>query len=281
MSKTRYAVLGAISLFIAGAASAETIIVAADVGYAPHMISSSSGSGYEGYSIDMMDEIARRMGVDYEVIDQEWSGIMAGMAAGKYVGIAAPVTVMEERADKMLYGEPYLDKNFQFLTKKGAPPVESLDDLAGKKIATNKGNNYDKWLSEPERLEKYNWEVVRFGKVSDAFQAVASGRVDAAMDGEDVVGWAAKKNPMVTTSALRISGGGQGAFVFGLQNAEMRKRFEQALECMKTDGTMAAIHEKWVGQKPVEGSSSYTPYPGIGTPGFANYDDSPSESGCS
>ena len=279
MNGTRNALLGVISLLMTGAASAETIKVAADVGYAPHMI--ASADGYEGYSIDIMDEIAKRMGVEYEVIDQEWSGIFAGMAANRYVGIAAPVTVDEERAQKMLFGEPYMDKKYQFLVKKGGPKVESLDELAGMKIATNKGNTQDQWLSDPERLEKYKWEVIRFGKVSDAFQAVASGRADAAFDSEDVVGWAAMKNPLVTTSMIRIDSGIKGAFTFGLQNAEMRKRFEQALECMKTDGTLAAIHEKWVGQKPIDGSSSYTPYPGIGAPGFANYDESPSESGCS
>ena len=92
-------VFGAVALLAAGAASAETMKVAADVGYSPHVMASASG-GVEGYNVDIMNEIAKRMGVKHEVIDQEWSGIFAGLAAGKYTlrcrtiddkGIAQPL----------------------------------------------------------------------------------------------------------------------------------------------------------------------------------------------
>ena len=151
---------GAAAMLVAGTVSAETMKVAADVGYSPHVMASASG-GVEGYNVDIMDEMAKRMGVKHEVIDQEWSGIFAGLAAGKYVVIIAPTTVTKERAGKMLFGEPYFEVNYQFLLKKGSPQVNKLGDLAGKKIAVNKGNFYDKWLSAPERMDKYKWELVR------------------------------------------------------------------------------------------------------------------------
>ena len=110
---------GAVALLTAGATSAADIKVAADVGYSPHVMASASG-GVEGYNVDIMDEIAKRMSVKHEVIDQEWSGIFAGLAAGKYVVIIAPTTVTKERSEKMLFGEPYFEVNYQFLIKKGA-----------------------------------------------------------------------------------------------------------------------------------------------------------------
>ncbi|MEC8180530.1 MAG: transporter substrate-binding domain-containing protein, partial [Pseudomonadota bacterium] len=91
-----------------GAAAADTMKVAADVGYSPHVMASASG-GVEGYNVDIMNEMAKRMGVKHEVIDQEWSGIFAGLAAGKYVVIIAPTTVTKERSEKMLFGEPYFE----------------------------------------------------------------------------------------------------------------------------------------------------------------------------
>ena len=112
-------VVGALAVAVAPA-SAEPMKVAADVGYSPHVMASPSG-GVEGYNVDLMAEVAKRMGIEYEVIDQEWSGIFAGLAAGKYVAIIAPTTVTDERASKMLFGEPYFEVNYQFLIKKGAP----------------------------------------------------------------------------------------------------------------------------------------------------------------
>tara|TARA_A100000164_G_C21929141_1_gene784664 strand:- start:1285 stop:2121 length:837 start_codon:yes stop_codon:yes gene_type:complete len=270
---------GAALMLVAGAASAETMKVAADVGYSPHVMASASG-GVEGYNVDIMDEMAKRMGVKHEVIDQEWSGIFAGLAAGKYVVIIAPTTVTAERASKMLFGEPYFEVNYQFLIKKGSPQVNKLGDLAGKKIAVNKGNFYDKWLSAPERMDKYKWELVRFGKNADAIQAVATGRAYANLAGDTVMGWTSKKNPLVVPSNLVISSGRVGAMAFHTTNVKMRKKFEKVMECMKADGTIAKIHEKWTGQKPVAGGAAFKVVPGIGVPGFPNYDDSPSGSGC-
>ena len=273
-------VFGIVTLLITGTATAGTMKVAADVGYSPHVMASASG-GVEGYNVDIMDEISKRMGIKHEVIDQEWSGIFAGLAAGKYVVIIAPTTVTKDRAQKMLFGEPYFEVNYQFLIKKGAPQVNSLDDLAGKKIAVNKGNFYDKWLSKPERLNKYKWELIRFGRNADAIQAVATGRADANLAGDTVMGWTAKKNPLVVPSNLVISSGRVGAMAFHTTSVEMRKKFEKVVECMKSDGTVAKIHEKWTGQKPVAGGAGYKVVPGIGVPDFPNYDPSPSGSGCS
>ncbi|MCR9070109.1 MAG: transporter substrate-binding domain-containing protein [Alphaproteobacteria bacterium] len=272
-------ILGAIAALglAAAPASAETMKFAADVGYAPHVMASPSG-GVEGYNVDLTAEIAKRMGVDYEIIDQEWSGIFAGLAAGKYVAIIAPTTVTTERAEKMLFGEPYFEVNYQFLIKKGAPQVEKLEDLKGKTIAVNKGNFYDKWLSEREA--EYGWKIERFGKNADAIAAVAAGRADANFAGDTVAGWTAKKNPLVEPSTLVISSGRVGAFAFDPSNAELRAKMEKIVECMKADGTVAKIHEKWTGQKPVEGGAAYKVVPGIGVPGMPGYDETPSGSGC-
>ena len=49
-------------------------------------------------------------------------------------------------------------------------------------------------------------------------------------------------------------------------NAELRRKLDVAIECMKRDGTMAKMHEKWFGTKPAPGSAAATIYPGYGVP---------------
>ena len=175
------------------------LVVAADVGFAPHVMAKPTG-GYEGYNVDMVNEIGRRLGMDIEVVDQEWSGIFAGLNAKKYDFIMAPTTVTAERAKSMLFIEGYMDTNYRFLVKKDTPDLESLDDLKGKVIAVNKGNIYDKWATT--RAEQYGWTMLRFGKNADAIQAVITGRAHANLAGASAVGWAAKKN-LITTQAKR------------------------------------------------------------------------------
>ena len=55
-------------------------------------------------------------------------------------------------------------------------------------------------------------------------------------------------------------------------DTEMRKLIENAIECMKLDGTMAKMHEKWFGIAPPPGAAAITVYPGYGVPGTEGYD---------
>ena len=203
------AIAGALTVSTSAFAQ-DTMKVAADVGYVPHVMASPNGD-VEGYNVDLANEVARRMGKKFEIVDQEWSGIFAGLNAKRYATIIAPTTITQERAKNMLFSEGYMDVNYIFILKKGSKAV-TLDDLKGKKISVNRGNLFDKWLSE--RQDKYGWEIMRFGKNTEAIQAVVTGRAYANMAGDTVGGWTASKNPMLTTSNVVIESGNKGGFAF-------------------------------------------------------------------
>ena len=260
----------------ATASAADKLVVAADVGYAPHVMAKPEG-GFEGYNVDMIEEIARRLGVEYEIVDQEWSGIFAGLNAKKYDFIIAPTTVTPERAEKMLFMEGYLDSEIVFLVKADAPDVTSLEELGGKVISVNKGNVYDKWATE--RMEKYGWEMQRYGKNADAIQAVLSGRAFANIASGSASGWAAKQNPMLKTS-IAVNTGRVFSTPFRLDDAETRNKIERVVECMKLDGFFSELHEKWFAGPAAEGSSMVTVDPGYGARGVNGYDEATHEPEC-
>ena len=269
------ACVGLVCLIMGGVASIvaaqqQPLVVAADVGYAPHVMAKPSG-GYEGYNVDMIIEIARRMGRDYKIVDQEWSGIFAGLNAKKYDFIIAAATVTAERAQKMLFMEGYLDSKIVFLIKKNAPHITKLEDQKGKTIAVNKGNIYDKWATE--RAAQYGWTMQRYGKNADAIQAVLSGRAFTNMASGSASGWAAKQNPLLKTS-LAVKLGRVFSASFRLEDAALRNQIEEVVECMKLEGFFSKLHAKWFDTPALPGSSSVTVEAGFGAPGVNGYDPS-------
>jgi polar amino acid transport system substrate-binding protein len=247
---------------------AQDLRTAVDGTFAPHAMPSLAG-GYEGFNIDLANEIGKRMKRKVTIDATQFSGILPALQAGTYDFVAAPTTVTKERADNLLFTEGYLNTDFQFLIKKGAPKVSKLEDLKGKTVSVNKGSAYDSWARGLEA--QIGWKVESFGTQTDAVQAVLAGRADANVAGNTVIAWAVKNNPQLELSYLH-STGLVWAAPMRKDSTELRKQIENAIECMKLDGTVAKMHEKWFGTKPAPESAAVKVFPGYGVPGMPGYD---------
>jgi polar amino acid transport system substrate-binding protein len=270
---TRYALLlGGAALFLtippAFAQEPAPLRAALDGTFAPHAFPSLSG-GYEGFNVDLANEIAKRLKRKIIIDAAQFSGLVPALLAGTYDFLAAPTTVTKERAENMLFTEGYLNTDFQFLIKKGSPKITKLEDLKGKVVSLNKGSAYDSWARDLEA--KIGWKVESFGTQTDAVQAVMVGRADANVAGNTVIAWAVKNNPQLELSYLH-STGLVWAAPLRKDSGEMRKTIENAIECMKLDRTIAKMHEKWFGVAPAPGSAAMTVFPGYGVPDMPGYD---------
>jgi polar amino acid transport system substrate-binding protein len=278
MNRVTLSIAGAILLLATSSYGEEQppLRTAVDGTFAPHAFPNLSG-GYEGFNIDLANEIAKRLKRKIVIDAAQYSGLIPALQAGTYDFLAAPTTVTKERAENMLFSEGYLNTDFQFLIKKGAPKIVKLEDLKGKTVSVNKGSAYDSWARELE--SKIGWKVESFGTQTDAVQAVMAGRADTNVAGNTVIAWAVKNNPQLELSYL-YSTGLVWAAALRKDSAEMRKTLDVAVECIKLDGMMAKMHEKWFGIAPAAGSAAVTVFPGYGVPDMPGYDPSPHTPSC-
>jgi len=248
-----------------------------DATFAPHAFPNLSGGGYQGFNIDLANEFAKRLKRKITIDATQYSGLLPAMQAGTYDFVAAPTTVTKERAESMLFTEGYLNTDFQFLIKKGAPKIEKLEDFKDKIVAVNKGSAYESWARDLEG--KIGWKVEAFGTQTDAVQAVLAGRADANVAGNTAIAWAVKNSPQLELSYL-YSTGLVWAAPTRKDSAALRNTLDVAIECMKLDGTMAKMHEKWFGIPPAPGSAAVTVFPGYGVPDMPGYDPTPHTPSC-
>src|SRR5262245_43128826 len=86
------------------AQEAPPLKTAVDGTFAPHAMP-KRGGGYEGFNIDLAEEIGKRMKRKVVIDALQFSGLVPALQAGTYDFLAAPTTVTKERADNMLFTE--------------------------------------------------------------------------------------------------------------------------------------------------------------------------------
>ena len=245
--------------------------------FAPHAMA-KLGGGTEGFQIDLFTEAAKRMHREIVIDSVSFSTLIPGMQSGRYDFIAAPTTVTKERAENMLFTAGYLWTAFQFGIKKGSEPIKGWEDLKGKSVAVNKGTPYET-LSKAMG-EKYGFTVQVYDTQPDAVQADLSGRAYATLVGNTSVQYAASKNPMFVADLELKDTRAHWAAPVPKNNPKLRAELQDALDCMKKDGTIAKLAEKWFGKKPDADDLAVVITPGYGVPDMPGYDPTPHELHC-
>mgnify|MGYP003704203497 FL=1 len=251
------------------------LVVGSDFGVAPWMVRGANGP--EGFGVDMIREVAKRIGrPDVEIVDINFSGLFAALFSKRIEFTVNPLNITAERAERMLYTEPFFATGNGFLIR-AADTMNGFDDLKGKQLAVNRGTISDTWATA--NAEKYGFEVQRYETFPDSVQAVITKRAFTALNEIPTTVFAASQNKAIKVGFKDFNGRNFG-YAFRLEDTAYRNIVEGAIECMKKDGVLVKLYEKWYGAKVDPGSSISTIFPGYGPPGFKNYDDKPHELAC-
>ena len=211
--------------------------------FAPHAMPNLAG-GIQGFNVDLANEIAKRLKRQITIDATQFSGLLPGLQAGTYDFIAAPTTVTKERAESLLFTEGYLNTDFQSVVKEDMPDIVKLETSRARLCQSTRARPTT-W----RRARRVDWP--ERGVVRHEYRCGAGGDRRARryqVAGNTVAAWPAKNNPAIKLSFLHSTGLVWAAPV-RKDNTEMRKKLDEAIECMKKDGTIAAMHEKWFGVK--------------------------------
>ncbi|MDG4806974.1 basic amino acid ABC transporter substrate-binding protein [Micromonospora sp. WMMD1120] len=228
---------------------AGTLTVCTHLPYAPFQSKDARGE-VVGFDVDVMELVAKKLGVKQAIVDTPFEGIKSGqdLNTGKCDAAAAGMTITEERQKVMDFSVPYFDATQAMLVKVGKP-YRSLDDLRGRKVgvqAATTGRDYARGFEKEKGLQ-----LVEFEDLAAEQQALATGQIEAAIN--DLPVWAEyiKENPGGFEVAAEFNTGEQyGISVKKGGNPELLRTINEELTRAKQDGTYDTLYEKWIGRKP-------------------------------
>ena len=216
--------------------------------YAPFQSNDDQGKTI-GFDVDMIDLVAKKLGVEQTIVDTPFEGIKSGqdLSTGKCDIAAAGMTITDERKKAILFSLPYFDATQALLVKKDST-VATLADLKGKKLgaqAATTGLDYAK-----SKADANGYTIVEFQDLATQTQALTTGQVDAAINDLPVWTEAIKEDKGATKVATQFDTGEQYGFGMKLGNDALKKVVDGAITTAKSDGTYASLYTKWIGQAP-------------------------------
>ncbi|MCF8146605.1 MAG: transporter substrate-binding domain-containing protein [Deltaproteobacteria bacterium] len=96
----------------------------------------------EGFDVDVVLELAGRLGVKPKIVIKKWSGIIQGLLAGEYDIILGSMAISEERLKLVSFSIPYYHSEVRVVVREGSG-MQDLDDLKGKTVGIGAGSNYE------------------------------------------------------------------------------------------------------------------------------------------
>jgi polar amino acid transport system substrate-binding protein len=201
-----------------------------------------------GFDVDLVDLVAKDLGVTQKIVDTPFEGIQSGesLNSNQCDVAAAAMTITETRKKNMDFSRPYFDAEQALLVKKGAP-YKDLASLRGKKLGVQLGTTGEEYANQNKAAHGY--EVVQFEDLALEESAVKIGQVDAAINDNGVFYNYAKENPDTEVTTEFATGDKYG---IGIRkgNAALLEKVNASLQKAKDSGEYARLYEKWFGKKP-------------------------------
>lgn len=215
------------------------LIMSTNAAFPPYEMTTDSGE-FEGIDIETAQAIADKLGLERQIDDMDFDAALLAVQQGKSDMVMAGVTVTDERQNVMDFTDSYAT-GIQSIIVKEDSDIASVDDLAGKKIGTQRGTTGYLYCSDDFGDEN----VVAYDDGLTAVQMLNNGQVDCV-----VIDNAPAKEFIAANPGLKLL---DTAYVeesyaigIGKGNTELKDAINTALEELKADGTLQAIVDKYI-----------------------------------
>jgi len=194
-----------------------------------------------GFDIDIANAIAKDLGVELEIKDMKFDGLLAALVADDIDFIIAGMVPKEERKKSVDFSIPYYQAEQKILLKaETAAKVKSIDDLKGMKIGAQKSTVQEDIANT--KIEAS--EVKALSKITDLVLELKNGKVDGVVLVAPVAAAYAKQNPDLAVPDISFGKEDGVAVAVNKGKTDLVEAINVTLEKLIKDGSI----DKFIGE---------------------------------
>ena len=215
------------------------LTMATNATFPPYEMTTDNGT-IEGIDVETAQAIADKLGLELQVDDMEFDAALLSVQQGKADIAMAGITVTDERKAVMAFSDSYATGIQSIIVPEGSD-IATADDLAGKKIGTQRGTTGYLYCSDDFGEDA----VVAYDNGLTAVQALNNGQVDAVVIDNEPAKAYVESNPGLKILDTSYA---EEDYAIGMNkdNTALLDAVNAALEELKADGTLDAIVDKYI-----------------------------------
>ncbi|WP_078393284.1 transporter substrate-binding domain-containing protein [Shouchella patagoniensis] len=223
-----------------------TYNIATDNNFVPFEFIDLETNELVGFDIDLMKAIAEEAGFEVEFHQMEFSGALNGVQQGQYDAAINGMSITEERKENIDFSDPYYESGLILAVAEDNETIQTIDDLdASMTVSTRQSSTSQSYLEE-----NVDANVDAYPEVTEAYQALITGHVDAALYDMPNVQYFIQQQGEGSMKVVgeRLTGEDYGiAFPKG---SDLVEPVNEAMATLMENGTYGDIYEEYFGERP-------------------------------
>ncbi len=220
-------------------------IIATNTLFAPFEFQNKMGE-YVGIDIDLLNEIAKDQGFEYELVHMTFNEMLQALAAGEVDAAMGGISITDERKEIYDYSEPYLEGGIVMAVDATQHDIKGYEDLKGKTVAVAVALGTEAEAYAQSIKDKYGFQVVTFNEFNEVYQDVLSGNSQALFEDYPVMGYLISQGIELKIVSDIEKKSPYGFAVPKGKNAELLEMFNKGLENLKKSGKYEEIINTYV-----------------------------------
>ena len=123
------------------------LIAVMDQSYPPYSFLNDKNEE-DGFDVDVVKEVAKRLGVKAKIETPSWEVIAAGHWRGRWDICICSMTPDEKKAKGLDFVAPYYSSPAVLVTNATGSSINSVSDIEGKRIGIEQGSSYERYLQK-------------------------------------------------------------------------------------------------------------------------------------
>lgn len=170
-----------------------------------------------GFDIDIAKEIAKEIGVELQIEDMDFEGLLVSLETNKIDMVIAGMSATEERAKSVDFSKVYYNPNQKIIVKQeDASSLNSLDAFQGLAIGVQKGTIQEDFVDDNMPEAQKN----ALAKIPNLIIELKSGKTKGVVLEEPVAKAYAAQNPDLVVADINVEISNDGGSSIAVKKGE-------------------------------------------------------------